>query len=100
MACQCNKVDDTSKESNGLSVPYVVHESEMSRAERREKRQWLIIIVLIASFLASNIGWLIYQSQYDTYSYEYSQDGEGLNNINTGEQGDVLYGPEAENQGQ
>lgn len=100
MACQCNKEDDTRKEGNGLSVPYVVHESEMSRAERREKRQWIIIIVLIASFLASNIGWLIYQSQYDTYSYEYSQDGEGLNNINTGEQGDVLYGPEAENQGQ
>lgn len=100
MACQCGKEDGESKENGSLSVPYVVHESEMARAERRDKRQWIVIIVLIASLLASNIGWLIYESQFDTYSYEYSQDGEGLNNINTGEQGDVMYGPESENQGQ
>lgn len=94
MSCQCNKVDDTSKESNGLSVPYVVHESEMSRAERREKRLWIVVIVLIAAFLATNIGWLIYESQFETVYWE--QDGDGLNNMNTGEQGDVTLEPERE----
>lgn len=79
-------------EKEKTNVPYVVFEGEMARAERRDKRQWIVIIVLIVALLASNIGWLVYESQFETYYY--SQDGEGLNNINTGEQGDVLYGPE------
>ena len=87
-------------EKDKTSVPYIVYEGEMARAERRDKRQWIVIIFLIVSLLASNIGWLVYESQFDTYTYDYTQDGEGLNNINTGEQGDVLYGPEAENKGQ
>lgn len=87
-------------EKEKISVPYIVYEGEMARAERRDVRQWVVIIVLIAALLASNIGWLIYESQFETYTYDYTQDGEGLNNINTGEQGDVLYGPEAEDKGQ
>lgn len=83
-------------EKEKADVPYIVYESEMARAERRDKRQWVIIIALIAALLLTNIGWLVYESQFETYTY--SQDGEGLNNINTGEQGDVLYGPEAKNQ--
>ena len=77
-----------------LTIPYVVHESEMSRAERRDKRQWIVILALIASLLITNIGWLLYENSFDTYSY--SQDGNGQNNMNTGEQGDVYYGPAAE----
>lgn len=84
------------KEKN---VPYIVFEGEMARAERRDKRQWIVIIVLIFALLASNIGWIWYESQFDTYTYEYTQDGQGLNNINTGEQGDVLYGTETKNPG-
>lgn len=87
-------------EKEKTDVPYIVYEGEMARAERRDKRQWIVIIFLIVSLLASNIGWLVYESQFETYTYDYTQDGEGLNNINTGEQGDVLYGPEAKNKGQ
>lgn len=86
-------------EKEKTNVPYIVFEGEMARAERRDKRQWIVIIVLIFALLASNIGWIWYESQFDTYTYEYTQDGQGLNNINTGEQGDVLYGPETENPG-
>lgn len=83
-------------EKEKTNVPYIVYEGEMARAERRDKRQWIVIIILIVALLVNNIGWMIYESQFETYTY--SQDGEGLNNINTGEQGDVLYGPEAESQ--
>lgn len=84
-------------EKEKISVPYIVYEGEMARAERRDKRQWIVIIVLIVVLFASNIGHLIYESQFDTY--DYTQDGDGLNNIDAaGEQGDVLYGPETENQ--
>lgn len=87
-------------EKEKTNVPYIVYEGEMARAERRDVRQWVVIIVLIAALLASNIGWMVYESQFETYTYDYTQDGEGLNNINTGEQGDVLYGPETENKDQ
>lgn len=85
-------------EKEKTNVPYIVYEGEMARAERRDKRQWVVIIILIAALLASNIGWLVYESQFETYTY--TQDGDGLNNINSGgEQGDVvLYGAETENQ--
>lgn len=83
-------------EKEKTTVPYIVYEGEMARAERRDVRQWIIIIVLIVVLLASNIGWLIYESQFETYTY--TQDGEGLNNINSGKQGDVLYGPKTEDQ--
>lgn len=87
-------------EKEKTSVPYIVYEGEMARAERRDKRQWVVIIALIVALFASNIGWMIYESQFETYAYDYTQDGEGLNNVNVGTQGDVLYGPEAENKGQ
>lgn len=41
----------------------------------------------------NNQSWIDYLSQYDFIS----QDGEGINNINTGEQGDLINGPESEN---
>ena len=83
-------------EKEKTNVPYIVFEGEMARVERRDKRQWIVIIALIAALLTSNIGWLIFESQFETYTYEYSHDGEGLNNINTGEQGDVRYGSDTE----
>lgn len=78
-----------------LTVPYILHESEMARVERQLKRLWIVLIVAIALLAITNIAWLYYESQFETISYQ--QDGEGLNNINTGTQGDV-YGSDGENQ--
>lgn len=75
-------------------IPLVAHESDMSRMERQLKRLWIIILVLIGLLFATNLMWVIYECQYSTISYE--QDGEGLNNINTGTQGDI-FGAESEN---
>ena len=75
------------------SVPYFAYEGEISRQERHIKRLWVALIVAIILIFASNGAWLLYESLYDTISY--TQDGAGLNNINTGEQGDV-YGADSE----
>ena len=48
------------------SVPYVVHESAMARAERQAKRLVAVIILLIVLLVGSNIGWLVYESQFET----------------------------------
>lgn len=81
-------------EKEKTDVPYIVFEGEVARAERRETRLWIVVIILIATLLATNIGWLIYESQFETIYWE--QDGDGLNNMNTGEQGDVTFEPERE----
>lgn len=48
------------------NVPYVVHESAMARAERQSKRLVAIIILLVLLLVGSNIGWLVYESQFET----------------------------------
>ena len=79
------------------NVPYIVHESSMARMERHIRRLWIALLVVICILFASNAGWLIYESQFETITYE--QDGEGINNVNIGEQGDLINGAEGENPG-
>jgi hypothetical protein len=48
------------------SVPYIVHESDMSRLERQLKRLWVVILILIFLLVGSNCAWLWYESQFET----------------------------------
>ena len=74
------------------SVPYVVHESAMARAERTQKSLVWVIVLLIVLLVISNVGWLIYESQFEvveetTETYEIVQESSDTNNsiINGGE---------------
>ena len=89
---------DTCKNAKSTpeNVPYFVHESSMARMERQIKRLWIALLVAVCLLFASNAGWLIYESHFETFYYE--QDGEGINNVNLGEQGDLNNGAESENQ--
>lgn len=91
---------ETCKKSKNApeNVPYIVHESSMARIERQIKRLWIALIVAVCLLFASNAVWLIYESQFETITYE--QDGEGINNVNYGEQGDLNNCAESENQAQ
>ena len=65
------------------TVPYVVHESAMARAERQSKRLVAVIILLIVLLVGSNIGWLMYNSQFEvveTWEQEVIQDAENGEN--------------------
>ena len=90
----CKTKSETITENQNVNVPYVVHEATVARQERQIKRMWIALIVAVAMLFASNIGWLIYESQFVTVSYE--QDGDGINNVNMGEQGDLNNGSEGE----
>lgn len=87
MAKTCNNCNTT--ENTNVTVPYVVHEATVARQERQIKRMWIALIVAISMLFASNIGWLIYESQFGTYSYDYTQDGNGNNII--GDDNEVDY---------
>ena len=51
-----------------ITVPYIVHEGEMVRMERMNRRLWIVILVLIAVMIATNIAWFIYESQFEDVS--------------------------------
>lgn len=80
-------------------VPYIVYESAQVRSERHIKRLIIALVITIILMFVSNALWLYAWCQYDYTSEEvsYSQDGEGLNSINTGTQGDVTYEPKTSN---
>lgn len=76
-------------------VDIYVHEQDMSRMERSNARSHFLNLVLIVILLATNIGWLYYESQFSdisTTTIEAQQDGEGINFVNGG---DFNYGAES-----
>ncbi len=71
------------------SIPYVVHEAAMNRAERHIKRTWIALIVAVALIFLSNMAWLYAWTRYDYESYEVSADGDGIANY-IGNDGDIF----------
>lgn len=87
-----------SKESEVLSVPYIVHEGVMARNERTIKRLLIALVITILLLFASNAMWLHYISDCDIQTFEYTQDGEGVNLVGDGN--GVSYNePESQNPG-
>ena len=56
--------DSLSKEEKAVSIPYYVHEWEMFRMERMNKRWFIAFLIVLAMLFATNIGWVIYESQF------------------------------------
>ena len=79
-------------ESEILMIPFHSHEMDMDRAERTNKRLWVIIIVLIVALVGTNAGWLYYESQFtdETVSTEIDAVQDGGYNFVSG--GDLNYG--------
>lgn len=70
------------------SVPYVVHESAMARAERHTKALILVIVLLVVLLVGSNGAWLWYENQFEvveetitTFEDVVQESAEGSNNI-------------------
>ena len=61
-------------------VPYIVHEAAMARQERTVKRLWIVVVLLIVLLVATNAGWIWYESQWevvDTTTQEVMQESDG-----------------------
>ena len=69
------------------NVPFIVHEGIVSRQERTIKRLVIALIIAISLMFVTNCIWIYYEMQFETITY--SQDGKGINNVNTGTQGDI-----------
>ena len=61
-------------------VPYIVHEVAVARLERVIKRMWVLVLLLIILFVASNGAWIWWESQYQTIETTITQENaEGYN---------------------
>lgn len=82
---------------NNTPVPYIAYESTMARMERANKRNFIIIIILILALIATNAGWIIYESQFETVEtstqIEAEQNGADVNIVGGG---DINYGAESQ----
>lgn len=75
-------------------VPYIVHEGDMARMERSNRRLWIIVLVLIVLLVGSNIAWLCYENSMEevstTVEQEVEQDNDSGDNNFVG--GDYING--------
>lgn len=82
------KCNNCGTDKNPASVPYVVHESAMARAERHTKALIWVIVLLIVLLVGTNAGWLWYENQFEvveetitTFEDVVQESAEGSNNI-------------------
>lgn len=66
--------------------------TELIQQAKDNARRWFIAwLITLLALIGTNVAWL-----YVFQSYEYvSQDGEGVNNANSGTQGDLTIGTES-----
>jgi hypothetical protein len=60
--------------------------------ERQVKRMFVIIIILLMGLIGTNIGWILYESQFDTYEITQETDGGDNIKVNGVGYGDINYG--------
>jgi hypothetical protein len=75
-----------------ITIPYIVFESTMARAERQQKRLVIALIVAVVMIVLSNLAWLYVWNSYE-YVGESSVSVEGEGNANyIGNDGDITNG--------
>ena len=93
MAKTCNNCGDT---KTPTSIPYAAHQGIVATMERVNKRLWITLVILVFLLVGSNIGWLVYESQFETVEsveeYEIVQDAEGGNNNSVINGGEIVNG--------
>lgn len=76
------------KENKAKSVPLLVYENEMKHKKNIIKGLFTIILVLTIVLGIAICLFMKFIGSFDKVSYD--QNGEGVNNVNTGKQGDVI----------
>lgn len=79
------------KNEDLVTIPLACHENDMEREDRKHKRLWILILVLIVALVGSNVGWIYYESQWEdvvteTNTQTITQDsGDGGSNTYNGD---------------
>ncbi len=80
-------------DEKAVMIPYYVHEGEMNRLERVNKRWFILFIIVLSMLFITNAGWIIYENQFadEVTTIEQEVDtGEGMAIVSG--TGDAIYG--------
>ena len=66
--------DTLSEEQKTVQIPYYLHEGEMTRLERLNKRWFISFLIVLAMLFITNAGWIIYESQYQAVTVSQAVD--------------------------
>ena len=78
--------DKLNNEQKAVQIPYYLHEGEMFRLERLNKRWFIAFMIVLVMLFVTNGAWIAYEMQYkdEMRTYEIQQDsGEGGTNTYT-----------------
>lgn len=90
MSNETKKPEVSEKTWEGFEKYFATEVIEQSK--RNAKRWFIAWIITLAALVATNTYWI-----YVFNSYEYvDQYGDGVNNVNSGEQGDIINEPTSE----
>lgn len=67
-------------------MPVSAHEADMEREDRKHKRNFIIILVLIVALVGSNGAWIYYESQFTDDETTVTQD------VDTGDGNAIVTG--------
>lgn len=76
------------------TIPFIAHESEVSRLERVIKRLWILCIIIFVALIGTNAGWIYYENQFQdiVMTQEATTDSGGNASVNGVAVGDIYYG--------
>lgn len=93
MSCNCQEVAEKGK--NKVEESFA---KQLLKGYAAQAHRWFIAFIVVLILWFSTIGGFIqFLNQYNFESYEYTQDGQGTNNINNNIGGSVYNGAEVEN---
>jgi len=87
--------DSLSNDQKAVQIPYYLHEAEMTRIERLNKRWFIAFLIVLVMLFASNLAWVIYEMSYETFYYAQeaqSDSGDAAALLTTGEGSVNFYG--------
>nr|DAG28542.1 MAG TPA: hypothetical protein [Caudoviricetes sp.] len=88
MSCNCQEVAEKGKQKIEESFA-----KELLKGYSKQAHRWFVAFIIVLCMWFGTIGGFIwFLNQYNFESYAYTQDGEGINNINNNIGGSVYNG--------
>ena len=83
-------------EKDVMTIPYFCHEGDMNRLERVNKRQFVVILILIIALVGSNLAWIVYENQFEDTVITQTGETDGNGTILLNNDGEINYGYESD----
>ncbi len=98
MEKNCNNCTAEKRDISVVTMSSADWQRNEQRHERREKRHIWVIVLLIVLLVASNIAWVVYESQFEVVEETtITQENENGYNNYIGNDGDINYGETNDN---